>query len=122
MPKRRIAAMAACAALAAFAMSLAQAQTAKPDPSEIELGPIAAYPAEDVAAQACAPDGVVWTDRKTGYYYPKFAKEYGATPRGTFTCLKGAVAADYWGWGVISNIGGHKGREFPNRFPCTECM
>ena len=122
MSKLHMPSMAVCTVLAVFGPAPAGAQSAKPDPSEIELGPIASYPTEAVAAQACAPDGVVWTDRKTGYYYPKFVKEYGATPRGTFTCLKGAVAADYWGWGVISTIGGHKGREFPDRFPCTQCM
>lgn len=98
------------------------AQTAAADPSEIDLGPIPQYLSEALAANACTPDGVVWTDRKTGYYYPKFVREYGKTPRGTFTCLQAAITADYWGWGVISSIGGHKGREFPDRFPCTECM
>ena len=105
-----------------FGPAFALAQSAKPDSSEIELGPIASFAAEDAAAKACAPDGVVWADRKTGYYYPKFAKEYGTTPRGTFSCFKAAVAADYWGWGVIDTISGHKGREFPDRFPCKECM
>ena len=102
--------------------SVALAQPANPGSDDIELGPIAPFATESSAAIACAPDVVVWTDRKTGYYYPRFTTEYGKTPRGTFTCLKGAIAADYWGWGVISNIGGHKGREFPDRFPCTQCM
>ena len=70
----------------------------------------------------CRPDGVVWADRKTGYFYPKFSREYGNSRYGVFTCYKQAVGADYWGWGVIDNIGGHKGREFPDRFPCTTCM
>ena len=119
MPRFIISFLAGTAAMVAIWSLPAASQ---PNPSEIDLGQITPFATEASAMQACNPDSVVWTDRKTGYYYPKFVKEYGNTPRGTFTCLKGALAADYWGWGVISNIGGHKGREFPDRFPCTQCM
>ena len=89
---------------------------------EIDLGPVERFSSEASAAAACRPDGVVWADRKTGYFYPKFSREYGASKYGAFTCYKQAVEADYWGWGVISNVGGHKGREFPDKFPCATCM
>lgn len=88
----------------------------------IELGAIENYISETAAAAACSPDGVVWADRKTGYFYPRFAKEYGTSPYGAFTCFKAALKADYWGFGVSTDVGAKKGRVFPEFFPCNLCM
>ena len=86
---------------------------------EIELGPIPHYADEAAANAACKPDGVVWADRKTGFYYPKFFEDYGKTQYGTYTCYKEAVKADYWSLTPASS-GGHKGRQFPLIF-CKLC-
>ena len=62
----------------------------------IKLGPVQSFGNEGAARAACKPDGVVWADRSTGFYYPRFAPEYGSTPTGVFTCYKQAAKADYW--------------------------
>ena len=87
--------------------SLAQA-----DDDEIKLGTVMGYPNEAVASAAC-PDGVVWADRKSGFYYPRFAPEYGVTPNGVFTCYKQAKSADYWGLGTSDSLASRRGRVFP---------
>ena len=86
---------------------------------DIALGPIPKYADENAARAACAPDGVVWADSKTGFYYPKFFSDYGKTAHGAFTCYRQAVKADYWSPDPASD-GGHKGREFPMFF-CYAC-
>ncbi|RYC29374.1 hypothetical protein D3273_24340 [Lichenibacterium minor] len=87
--------------------SLAQA-----DDDEIKLGTVMGYPNEAAASAAC-PDGVVWADRKSGFYYPRFAPEYGVTPNGVFTCYKQAKSADYWGLGTSDSLASRRGRVFP---------
>ncbi|MDR3374412.1 MAG: hypothetical protein P4L98_11850 [Ancalomicrobiaceae bacterium] len=87
----------------------------------IDLGAVPKYPSEAAAVAACQPDAVVWADRRTGYVYPRYSEAYGKSPNGTFTCLKTALDADYWTFGISANFGG-KGREFPDHFPCTQCM
>lgn len=79
---------------------------------EIKLGTVPGFPSEATASAAC-PDGVVWADRKTGFYYPKFAPEYGMTLNGVFTCYKQAKSADYWGLGTSDNLASRRGRVFP---------
>jgi hypothetical protein len=86
---------------------------------DIKLGAIPRYADEAAAREACAPDGVVWADSKTGFFYPKFSAEYGATPHGVFTCYRKAEQADYWSISPVME-GGFKGREFPLRF-CNAC-
>ena len=92
---------------------------AKSGQFEIELGDIPHFADEASALAHCKPDGVVWADRKTGFYYPKFYNDYGKTQYGTYTCFKQAVKADYWSLTPASE-GGHKGREFPLFF-CYSC-
>jgi hypothetical protein len=92
---------------------------AKSGQSEIELGDVPHFADEASALAFCKPDGVVWADRKTGFYYPKFFKDYGKTEHGTYTCYNQAVKADYWSPTPASS-GGHKGREFPQFF-CYSC-
>ena len=85
---------------------------ARADDDEIKLGTIMGYPNEAAASAAC-PDGVVWADRKSGFYYPRFAPEYGVTPDGVFTCYKQAKSADYWGLGTSDSLASRRGRVFP---------
>jgi hypothetical protein len=87
--------------------------------SKIGLGAIPRYADEATAQAACQPDGVVWADSKTGFYYPKFFDEYGKTQHGAYTCYKQAEKADYWSLSPTSDEG-HKGREFPLNF-CEGC-
>ncbi len=91
---------------------VAMPSLARADDDEIKLGTIMGYPNEAAASAAC-PDGVVWADRKSGFYYPKFAPEYGVTPNGVFTCYKQAKSADYWGLGTSDNLASRRGRVFP---------
>ena len=91
----------------------------KTEKFDIELGDIPRYGDEATALASCLPDGVVWADRKNGFYYPKFFNDYGKTPYGSYTCFKQAVKADYWSLTPSSDVG-HKGREFPLFF-CTSC-
>ena len=84
----------------------------------IDLGNVPHYADEQSANAACNPDLVIWADRKTGFYYPKFFSEYGKTQYGFFTCLKLAVKADYWS--LVPTPEGHKGRTFPQYF-CGAC-
>jgi hypothetical protein len=99
--------------------SPATAQDANSEKFEIKLGDIPRYADEASAIAACAPDGVVWADRKNGFYYPKFFADYGKTRYGAYTCFKQAEKADYWSLTPESD-GGHKGREFPLFF-CYTC-
>ncbi len=92
---------------------------AKPGTFEIELGEIPHYADESSAKAACTPDNVVWADRKTGFYYPKFFADYGKTAHGTYTCYKQAKEADYWSLTPASDSG-HPGRIFPEFF-CYTC-
>ncbi len=55
----------------------------------------------------------MWADRKSGFYYPRFAPEYGVTPDGVFTCYKQAKSADYWGLGTSDSLASRRGRVFP---------
>jgi hypothetical protein len=97
------------------------ARAAEPESKggEIELGAIPKYADEAAARAACQPDGVVWADSKTGFYYPKFLEQYGKTRHGAYTCFKQAEKADYWGLGPTSDDA-RKGREFPLFF-CYSC-
>ena len=87
--------------------------------SEIKLGAIPRFADESAAVAACSPDGVVWADRKTGFFYAKFLPQYGTTEHGTFTCYRQAKDADYWSLTPTSEDG-HRGREFPLFF-CYGC-
>ena len=87
--------------------------------SEIKLGSIPHFADESAALAACLPDGVVWADQKSGFFYPKFLPEYGKTMNGTYTCYRQAKGADYWSL-TPSSDGGHEGREFPLFF-CYTC-
>lgn len=76
--------------------------------------------ADEASAQAgCRPDAVVWADRKSGFFYPKFHSDFGKTANGVYTCYKQAKKADYWSL-TPDGEGGHEGREFPSMF-CTAC-
>jgi hypothetical protein len=86
---------------------------------DIELGNIPRFASEETAKAACVPDGVVWADSKTGFYYPKYFADYGKTSHGAYTCYHDAQKADYWSLTPASD-GGHKGREFPLFF-CYAC-
>ena len=99
---------------------LAVPSLARAGNDEIKLGTVTEYPNEAAASAAC-PDGVVWADRKSGFYYPKFAPEYGVTPNGVFTCYKQAKSADYWGLGTSDSLASRRGRVFPftNNEICT---
>ncbi len=92
--------------------SLAGAEQLKVADDEIALGAVQGFADEPTARQACTPDGIVWADRKTGFYYPRFAPEYGTSKNGVFTCLKQAKAADYWGFGPAALLS-DRGRVFP---------
>ena len=116
--RERVLGFASLAVLIAFA-SPGLAGDAKSKDSEIALGEIPRYADETAAQAACAPDSVVWADRKTGFFYPKFLPDYGKTQHGAFTCYKAATKADYWSLTPASD-GGHKGREFPLFF-CYGC-
>ena len=109
------------ASLVVFAALVARAgaEEAKNSGSEIKLGAIPHYASESAAISACSPDGVVWADRKTGFFYAKFLPQYGATEHGTFTCYRQAKDADYWSLTPTAEDG-HKGREFPLFF-CYTC-
>ena len=109
-------ALAFCGSMASYAAIGAESKSGADD---IQLGEIPKYADEGAALAACAPDGVVWADRKTGFYYPKFFKDYGATAHGAYTCHKSAKAADYWSLTPASD-GGHVGRTFPEFF-CYAC-
>lgn len=87
--------------------------------SEIKLGAIPGFASEAAAVVACSPDGVVWADRKSGFFYPKFVAEYGKTAHGTYTCFAKAREADYWSL-TPTPEDGHRGREFPMFF-CYAC-
>ena len=111
-----------CAFSAIFLFIVAgsvSAEDSQADKFEIPLGAVPHYSDEASAKKACGSDGVVWADRKSGFYYPKFFEDYGKTKYGTYTCHRAAVAADYWSLTPASD-GGHKGREFPQEF-CTVC-
>jgi len=86
---------------------------------EIPLGDVPRYATEAEAKTACGKDGVVWADRKTGFFYPKFFQDYGTTKYGTYTCHKLAVKADYWSFAPVEE--GGKGRTFPQFF-CGPCF
>jgi hypothetical protein len=116
---RKIFAFASFTLLVAFASPVI-AGDPKSEKFEIELGAIPHFANEASALAACKPDGVVWADRKNGFYYPKFFSDYGKTPYGTYTCYSQAKKADYWSLTPASD-GGHKGREFPQFF-CYACM
>ena len=82
--------------LAAWA-ALASPAIAGDVASEFGLGTVQGFDNEEAARTHCQGDGVVWVDRKTGFYYPKFAPECGAGRTGAFACFKDAKKADYWG-------------------------
>jgi len=106
--------------IAGIAAGIRLPMAAEGDPKfEIPLGEVPRYATEAEAKDACSPDGVVWADRKTGFYYPKFYSDYGTTKYGTFTCHKLAVKADYWSLAPLEE--GGKGRTFPQFF-CGPCF
>jgi hypothetical protein len=108
------------ALIAALVVPVSRAVAADGEPKfEIPLGDIPRYATETEAKAACGADGVVWADRKTGFYYPKFFSDYGTTRYGTYTCHKLAVKADYWG--IAPTEEGGKGRTFPQFF-CGPCF
>ncbi len=81
--------------------------------SEFGLGTLSSFPTEGQAKAGCGGDPVVWADPKTGFYYPKFAPEYGKSPTGSFTCYKQAKRADYWGLGSSDSMESRQGRVIP---------
>ncbi len=97
------------------AACLAPPVTAGDVASEFNLGAVPGFSDEADARAHCHGDGVVWADRKTGFFYPQFAPEYGASGSGTFTCYKVAKKADYWplGGGADAMAGSRQGRVFP---------
>jgi hypothetical protein len=107
-------------AFAALLISIAHALAGESnaDKFEIPLGEIPRFADEASARAACASDPVVWADRKSGFFYPKFFSEYGKTLHGAYTCLKRARDADYWN--LAPEFSGHEGREFPEFF-CYTC-
>jgi hypothetical protein len=86
---------------------------------EIKLGSIRRFADETSARAACSPDGVVWADDKTGFFYPKFHPDYGKSRHGAYTCYHEAEKADYWSLTPGSDDS-RKGREFPLFF-CYGC-
>jgi hypothetical protein len=119
MTSYRTALRAASIVVLAGVAAPATAGDANSEKFEIELGDIPRYADEATALAACKPDGVVWADRKTGFFYPKFFADYGKTRYGAYTCYRQAKKADYWSLTPESD-GGHKGREFPLFF-CYSC-
>ena len=89
--------------------------------SEFGLGTIEGYESETSAQAHCAGDGIVWADRRTGFYYPKFTSRYGVGTTGSFTCAKQAKKADYWGFGTADSLESRRGRVFPF-YPEAECF
>ena len=81
--------------------------------SEFGLGTVPGFPSEGEAQAGCGGDSVVWADPRTGFYYPKFAPDYGKSPTGSFTCYKQAKKADYWGLGSSDSMSSRRGRVFP---------
>lgn len=106
--------------LALLALGLwGRASEAASSNEEIKLGVIPRFASEAAALKACAPDGVVWADDKSGFFYPKFHPDYGRTEHGTYTCYGQAKEADYWSL-TPSPEEGRRGREFPMFF-CYTC-
>ena len=87
--------------------------------SDIPLGDIPRYPDETSAHAGCGDDPVVWADRKSGFFYPKFHPDFGKTAQGAYTCYGRAKKADYWSL-TPEGDGGREGRQFPLIF-CTQC-
>jgi hypothetical protein len=87
--------------------------------SDIPLGDIPRFSDEGSARAACGADPVVWADRKSGFFYPKFHPDFGTTATGAYTCYSRAKKADYWSL-TPDGDGGREGREFPLMF-CTQC-
>ena len=96
-PFRVLALAISCCGL--YPAAAAAAET-KAGGGEIALGPLPTFGDEGTARAACEPDAVIWADRGTGYYYPKFMPEYGKSPYGAFSCYQAARRADYWGFGT----------------------
>jgi len=102
----------------ALASSASAAETNSPS-SEIHLGDVPHFSDETSARAGCGADLVVWADRKSGFFYPKFHPDYGKTATGGYTCYSKAKKADYWSL-TPEGDGGREGREFPQFF-CTQC-
>ena len=104
-------------AVAASLCGAVTAQAAQPEKRLIDdgihLGPLSTFESEDAARATCAPDAVVWADRRTGYYYPRFMPEYGRSPDGAFACYQAAQGADYWGFGTGTSMNSRRNRTFP---------
>lgn len=107
------------AALVTMTAACLLAPPARAASDGILLGDIPRYPDEATARAACGDDPVVWADRHSGFFYPKFHPDYGHTPEGVFTCYGRAKRADYWSL-VPEGDGGREGREFPQMF-CYGC-
>ncbi len=105
--------------LVAVALVSAVATSALAASSEIPLGEIPRYSDEASARANCGNDPVVWADRKSGFFYPKFHPDFGRTAQGAYTCYGRAKTADYWSL-IPEGDGGREGREFPLIF-CTQC-
>jgi hypothetical protein len=58
--------------------------------NDIKLGDIPRYPDEAVARAACGDDPVIWADRHSGFFYPKFHSDYGKTKQGAYACYSQA--------------------------------
>ena len=99
--------------------ALARAGEIRSPPSEIPLGDIPRFSDEISARAGCGADSVVWADRKSGFFYPKFHPDFGKTTSGAYTCYRQAKNADYWSL-TPDGDSGRNGREFPLFF-CTQC-
>lgn len=95
------------------------ADEVKTSTSDIPLGEIPRFPDEAAARAGCGSDPVVWADRKSGFFYPKFHDDFGKTANGAYTCYSQAKKADYWSL-TPDGEGGREGREFPLIF-CVQC-
>jgi hypothetical protein len=102
----------------ALAASARAGETNSPS-SEIRLGDVPNFSDEASARAGCGADPVVWADRNSGFFYPKFHPDYAETPNGGYTCYSKAKKADYWSL-TPEGDGGREGREFPLFF-CTQC-
>src|ERR1700677_412487 len=116
--KMRISSLMIIAALAA-SITPAFGEDGGSGTGEIKLGAIRRFADENSARAACSPDGVVWADAKTGFFYPKFHPDYGKSRHGAYTCYHEAEKADYWSLTPGSDDA-RKGREFPLFF-CYAC-
>ena len=106
-------------AVAAIALTALERPGVAESSAAIPLGDIPRFSDEGSAHAACGADPVVWADRHSGFFYPKFHPDFGKTANGAYTCYSRARKADYWSL-VPEGGSGRDGREFPLIF-CNPC-